>query len=910
VSAREATASPTHSAANAPPLDADAVRAHVEQRRRPLLERVAELPGPALEHIGQQLGREHAAIFDDLLARQFDATVARLERAELGTALAGVGGYGRGTLALGADLDLRVLTDDTGGATALAEALLYPLWDAGLDVGHQVVGVDDLLAAAREDLPTATCLLDWRHVAGDAALSQQLRERAAAGVFSASELSAFLDRLERAVAQRHRRFGGSVYLLEPDVRNGPGALRDVDVARWASRARWGASDLDDLIRLGVLVPRQVNAVALARERLWCIRNLLHALAGRRSDRLSFDQQEAIVEPLGYRGPVREAVERLMSDYYRAARTVSRFRDLILERARPTFRRRRPVQQELGHGVLLFDGEAMIGHGEQLRQQPVMALRVVEAALQHTVPLRASSRRLIVDACGDEAWCESLRADPEAGAIFRRLVCHTAETALKRGTAMREIHDLGLLLAMIPEFAPVVGRVHHDTYHVYTVDVHSVAAVDRLGEIIRGEVVVDDEQRPHWAGSLACRLATEIVNPCVMFFSTLLHDVGKAIGGRDHSERGAEMAQPITERLGLTAADTAAVCRLVRHHLSMYLVATRRDIDDPTTVSEFAGLVGNREGLRNLYLLTVSDLSTTSPTSMTSWKARMLDELFIATDRHFRDGAPEDEARLEAMRRDVLALNGEGDAARDFADGFMGSMPRRYLLSNPAQVVQAHAELTRAHLAGDARVSVALMPGDGDDAQQVGIVADDRPGVLAAITAALASSRLGVHAAQIYSLPRPGEGHGAVLAVDLFWVHHSDGAEGVRRCLPRLTRELEALLDGSVERHALERRARPRRRAKSQPPVPTRVLLDNRASPRHSVVEVIARDRPGLLFALAETLYQLGLVIEVAKIVTEGTRVVDVFYVSERDGKKVSLEQRGDDLRHALQQTIDQLDAQS
>lgn len=861
--------------------------------------------------LGSALGRRNARILDTLLASLFElhrglglagsegvegqASPALPPSAWGAVAIAGVGSYGRGAVALRSDLDIRLLARDTGAAAAVAEALLYPLWDMGVSIGHQVVTIDDLIEGARTDLPTATTLLDWRHIAGDASLSEALRRRAAETIFAHSELPGFIGRLSEEVRQRHGRFGGSVYLLEPDVKNGAGGLRDLDVAVWAVKARYGSSELLELVRVGAIMAREAVEIGRAAEMLWRIRNLLHAHAGRRSDRLTFDEQESIAALLGY-GDGGEAVERMMSEYYRCARTISRALDTSLTRATPVLTRKRRRDEDLGGGVRLFDGCVSLSDADLLRADPALAMRLVSEAAVRGVPLLPYAREALARACSDPAFCERLRASSEAKARFVELVATCKETSFYRGSAVRELHDIGLLLAMIPEFSPVVGRVHHDVYHVYTVDVHSVAAVDRLAALVRGELASEFP--------LACRLAAEIARPEMLFFATLLHDVGKAIGGTDHSQRGAVMAEDILRRLGLAEEDVAEACHLILKHLLMYHVATRRDLDDPATIAEFCGEVHGREGLRDLYLLTVADLSTTSPTSMTSWKARMLDELFLAADRAL-GGASSDGGRRSRAASDVLAaalaLPVSGEPAedelrirREFIIDYLDSMPERYLLANAPAAIAAHAELARKH--GSSPASVAIVPSRHPEAAEVCIIAADRPGLLAAITAAIAASRLEVHAAQIHSRALPadegggiaGEEKTPVQAVDLFWVRSaSEGVEGVARALPKLARDLGAILAGEVDANELAKRAKPSPYARRTPRVRTQVSIDDRASPRHTVIEVLTRDRPGLLFTIADALYRLGLSIAVAKINTEGTRVADVFYVSEVDGSKIA-----------------------
>ncbi|MFO0587586.1 MAG: [protein-PII] uridylyltransferase [Polyangiaceae bacterium] len=871
--------------------DFDAARAAIQARFRGSVTGAASGLSPLdAVAIGGELGRRNAAAYDELLSRLFAGMAARSQdrAAWSGVLFAAVGSYGRGAVALKSDIDVRLIASRPERASAAADALLYPLWDMGISVGHQVAAIDDLLDSARTDLPTATSLLDLRPIAGDTAPFDELRRRSTSGLFAHSELPRFVERLSTEVAQRHERFGGSVYLLEPDVKNGAGGIRDLDVVYWALKARFGFGEPRELVRrVGILVQREADQIEAAGELLWRVRNVLHARAGRRSDRLTFDEQEAMSALLGFGGDP-EAIEQMMSEYYRSARTVSRALDMILSLAAPVLHRKKPREEDLGGGVLLFDEHITTRDKELLRTDPALALRLVAAAIDRGMPLLPHTRDAIAGACTEPSFCAELRASPEAARLFLSLVATSKETRLRAGTVVRELYDLGLLLAMIPEFLPVVGRTHHDMYHVYTVDVHSVAAVARLSALVRGELA---QEHP-----LACRLAAEIARPEMLYFATLLHDVGKAIGGTDHSTRGADMAAPILARLGMPPEDVAEACHLIRKHLVMYHVATRRDVDDPATITEFSREVkGSRETLRDLYLLTVADLSTTSPTSMTSWKARMLDELYLATDGAL-GGAVSRDARVAKAAAEVMEAAEQMPAKdpseraerRAFTHRYLASMGDRYLLSNAPLAIANHGEVVRKHAQN--LVSVSLVPSRHPGAAEICVVAPDQPGLLAKITAALAASRLEVHAAQIYSRRVDGAPPEAEFqAVDIFWVRdRGDGVSGVARSVAKLSADITSLLTGAKDAVELAQKRYQGSLRRATPKVRTQVTVDDRASRTHTVIEVFAEDRPGLLFAIAETLYELGLSIAVAKINTEGTRVADVFYVSEgRDGAKVS-----------------------
>ncbi|MEO6572476.1 MAG: HD domain-containing protein, partial [Polyangiaceae bacterium] len=522
------------------------------------------------------------------------------------------------------------------------------------------------------------------------------------------------------------------------VKGGNGGLRDLDGVRWAARARYRVGEPGDpqniwreLVRLGVFVGRESQELTDAETFLWRVRNRLHAHADRKSDRLTFDEQETIALEMGYVTGDSESddaralgAERLMQDYYLHARTVTRARERMFERARPPRKRSRMADADLGQGVRLFDGHVTLAGSAELAQDPPLALRVYAACIRHDAPVLPFAREVIARATSDPGFAEALRASREANDLFADLICTVAESRMRSGSIAGELHDVGLLLAMIPEFLPVTGRVHHDTYHVYTVDVHSVAALDCLRSLARGELA--------HVHPLASRLAAEIARPRPLFLATLLHDVGKgypdATGSRkNHSQSGAELCDRILPRLGLCEEDVAEARALVAQHLSMYHIATRRDLDDPNTIQDFCKDVRGREGLRDLYLLTVADITTTSPTAMTSWKSRMLEELYLASDRYLFGGRPSqiDVERLERVREAAAKLWIGPPSA---LDGFVRSMPERYLLANTPDAIVAHAKVALDRRASP--VHAALVPSKHPEFSELCVIAEDRPGLLA------------------------------------------------------------------------------------------------------------------------------------------------------------------------------------
>jgi [protein-PII] uridylyltransferase len=523
-------------------------------------------------------------------------------------------------------------------------------------------------------------------------------------------------------------------------------------------------------------------------------------------------------------------------------------------------------------------------GADLRASPALAFRVHAEAVKRGLRVAPAAREEIARAAADPIFASALRSSPEAKETFLALLSTVAEGPM--GSIVGALHDAGLLLAMVPEFSPVVGRVHHDAYHVLTVDAHSVAAVDCLRALVRGELA---ELHP-----VATRIAAELERPRVPFLATLLHDFGKgypdASGSRaDHSRRGAELCEVVLPRLGLAADEAEDVRALVLLHLVMYRIASRRDLDDPRSIAELATLVGGREALRHLYLLTVADVSTTSPTAMTAWRARMLEELYLRTDAWLAGRGPgRDDERAAARREEAAAA--ALPAARARVRAFARSMPDRYVLAHAPRAIAAHAEV--AHARGDARWAVGLTAPIEAGVGELCVVAEDAPGLLSRIAAALASCRLDVLAAQVQTRARPrADTRLDTEAVDVFRFRAPEGATA-DRLLESLRRALRRVLDEGVgEEERFAPASREAARLRRGPAVPPRVVLDERASPTHTIVEVVAGDVPGLLHRLARALYEVRLDVAFSKIHTEGNKAIDVFYVTERGGGKAEGRER-------------------
>jgi [protein-PII] uridylyltransferase len=814
--------------------------------------------------------------------------------------LVAVGGYGRRLVAPNSDVDVVFLADNPGDEriARLAEGVLYPLWDAGVQIGHAVRGVEETLDLSKSDIRTSTTLLDLRHVAGDRSLIQELIERARTEIFDA-DLDAFISALETDTQSRHERYGGTLFLREPELKLGRGGLRDLDVVNWVARARWGVERMEDLVPLGFLSQHEWMDLAAAQEHFWMVRNRLHVINRRRHDRLTFEDQESVAALLGYRDGVRLGVEQFMQTHYRRARTIARLIDRMPERARRSGRKPPVTIREVARNVFVHDGQITLRR-DALASDIPLALRFYSAVVNEGFPPEPESRDAIVLQTAKAEYCQTLRRDRDAIARFCELLTEAASPALRRGSVLEELHEVGLLVALIPEFESILGRVPHDAYHAYTADVHALLTVDRLRAIARGELAAEFP--------VVSRCAAELPRPLPLYAAALLFELGA--GHPDSpAKHAAAVAGPVCERLGLSAADIKHAQWLIASHPSFYNWALRRDISDPDTLSEIAREVQTVDRLRDLYLLTFCSASTANPTAMTAWNARMLQELWLNVS-DLIEGRRASSDYVESLREQVLADVPERSERQAVAT-FLAEMPERYLLASASADIRAHAQIAGDTTSGP---RVSIRRADDEGSLEVVVVIDDRPGLLANLAAALSIHRYDVVSAQLYTRTRAGAGadtRTADQAFDIFHVSRRDmtlgydddtAAEAALLC-----KTLTDLIGGQVSAQAVVgRRSKLPTWAKTGPRIKTEIGVDNKASNIYTVVDVYTRDRPELLFAIANTLHEHGLSIALAKVNTEGRRVADVFYVQTAAGGKLAKGQLAL-LSEALRETIHKLD---
>ncbi|MDR6182474.1 [protein-PII] uridylyltransferase [Asaia bogorensis] len=857
-----------------------------------------------------------AQLMDGAIASLFDLSRVATKAPADGLSLCATGGYGSGLLAPYSDIDLLFLTDEIPApeTTAQIEYMLYFLWDLGVRVGHATRSIEGCLQAAAEDLTIRTTLLDARRITGAERLFVELGTR-----FSRSEanaLSFIHDKIDER-EKRHKRFGDNPYMVEPNIKEGRGGLRDLQTLNWMTRVFQDSSDINPahphrphepvFTTLGLLTEQEANRARRAWNFLWTIRLHLHYIAGRADERLAFDVQPVIGGRMGYAGHGRQqGVERFMRHYFLTTREVMRLTRIlepsIMERLQG------PVREAPYQGTTLTPAEAT--HFRLINDQiapadaqcfendPRLMVRMLDAAFQDNLELHPTAIQQLIR---NERRIASLRDDPMTMRVFLSLLMRPTEMNREHARPsgadwLTILNDTGFLGALLPDWSRIVGQMQFDTYHIYTVDEHNIEAVRMLGWIEAGAMA---DEIP-----LVYDLARDMQSRRAMYVATLLHDVAKGRGG-DHSVLGAEVAQHVCPQLGLDAEETETVSWLILHHLLLSQTAFRRDIDDPRTILDLADIIQSPERLRLLLLLTIADMRAVSPNVWNAWKATLLRELYSRVAEVLEGGlaATERDERVSHAKelvRDGLLQQG---VAADQAEHFLTLGYAGYWLGFDADTHIRHARLVLDSEIHSAPLTIEATPIPQRDVTEITIFSADHSGLFSQIAGGLAVAGASIVDARIHTL---SDG----MALDTFWVQDSNGrAFDTPLQLARLNSLIEQALSsrlaiGAELDRLADQRATRRMRAIH---VPARVVIDNRASERHTIIEINGRDRPGLLYDITRTISEQSLQISSAHITTYGMRAVDVFYVRDLVGTKVTSETRMAEIRTALLATMNQDD---
>ena len=843
----------------------------LDEGRAEIRRRIAATPGRGLEIASAQ-----SFLTDQILRLAYDATVGSLYGRDNPSAaericLVAVGGYGRAEMAPYSDVDIMFLCPlrQTAWVEQVVEAILYILWDLGLKVGHSTRTVDDMIRMAKGDLTVKTALLEARYLWGDQQLYDEASRRFATDIM-AGEARAFIAEKLAERDERHRRMGDSRYVVEPNIKDGKGGLRDLQTLFWIGKFAFQVREAHELVAKGLFTAQEYRQFQRAQNHLWAVRINLHDLAGRAEERLTFDMQRELAVRMAYANrPGMSAVERFMRHYFLTARTVGGLTALFLAHLEERFARsawmpklkRRPRRL---NGFRLARGRIEAPGDDFFQADPVRLIELFQLAAQEGLEIHPMTMR---QAARDEGLItEKVRQDRRANQLFLEVLTSPRDPE----TVLRWMNEAGVFGRFVPDFGRVVAKMQYDMYHHYTVDEHTIRAIGLLSRIEKGEM---KDEHP-----LSSAIIRQIVSRRVLYVAVLLHDIAKGRGG-DHSILGEEVARRLCPRLGLTAAETDTVAWLVRQHLLMSATAFKRDLADFKTILDFVEVVASAERLRLLLVLTVVDIRAVGPGVWNGWKAQLLTTLYNSAEEVLRLGHKQTgrHERVQARQRRLQQVMGWSDDrfsayARRFADS--------YWLAEPADVLAANMALVDDADRAEQAITIRSQPDVAAGTTLVTVYAMDHPGLFYRIAGGIALGGATIVDARIHTT-RDG------MALDNLTIQDPLGGpfdEPER--LARMEQAIRDSLAGKVRlADRLTAKPLPRRRQEAFRVVP-QLFIDNKASNRFTVVEVNALDRPALLYALTYALYGAKVTIHSAHVATYGERAVDTFYLTDLTGEKI------------------------
>ena len=858
-------------AAKARPRVVELLRGALADGRDEIARRLAEHPGA-----GHDSAEVQAFLVDQLIRVIHDHVTGDVYASHNRTSgerlsIMAVGGFGRGEMAPHSDVDVAFITPgkQTSWCEQVIEATLYFLWDLGLKVGHSSRSLDDVVRMGRSDLTIRTALLEGRYVWGDQALFDEAQSRFWAEVVAGTERQYVAEKLAER-NDRHKRLGDSRYVVEPNVKEGKGGLRDLHTLYWIGKYIHHVRDVSELIDVGLLTGSEYRAFRRAENFFWAVRCHLHTITGRTEDRLTFDLQREVAARMQFADrPGKSAVERFMQYFFLQAKRVGHLTGLFLAQLDEQFAKKQPrgllagfrARRRVVKGYPVYGGKISVPSDTWFTEDPVRLIEIFVVADANRLELHPDAMRL---ALRHARAVDAVRTDPRANALFLDLLTsrHDPETAL------RWFNEAGVFGRFIPDFGRVNAQMQFDMYHHYTVDEHTIRAVGLMARIEKGEMKADHP--------LASGIVHKIQHRNVLYVAILLHDIAKGRRG-DHSVLGAEVALKLCPRLGMSEEETHLVAWLVSQHLLMSAVAFKRDLADWKTITDFVASVQSVERLRLLAMLTIVDIRAVGPGVWNSWKRQLIHELYDAAEERLRLGhVQHGRTQRVAAKQAVVAerLGARSALAAKYARQFNDA----YWIAEPDDIIAMN--ITQLDAAGGAPLDVHCEYYAARGATLVTVIAADHPGLFYRIAGGIHLAGGNIIDARIHTT-RGG------MAVDNFLVQDPLGrpfSEDAQ--LARIKTMIADALTGRVKlvtQLAARPSARPRASAFDVRPA---AEFDNQASNRFTVVEVNARDRPALLSRLARALFEAKLMVHSAHIATYGERAVDTFYVTDLLGEKV------------------------
>jgi len=857
-----------------------------------LQERVAGLTERFLRRRQPDFMKQHSRALDDYFEQAFERSMIgpRMEINKNPYAIIALGGYGREEQSLHSDVDLLFLFSRRIPAEAenLIREMIYPLWDIGMDVGYATRSLKECLTLAAKDLNVLTPILDARFICGMSMLYSELMSRLREKVIRKNS-ERMLREIVAYTRARHCQYGDSAHLLEPNLKEGQGGLRDYHSMLWMAKLNVDLRQPRDLEYFGLLSHAEFQNLWDALGFIWDVRNHLHHVSRRKCDQLHFESQISIADRFKFKPEAgQQPVERFLGELHRRMESVKQQHLMLLHelgvdkkggrRVAP----RIPVEgiEALSGGMLNFTGP------EAILKRPELLIRIFEEGIRLKAPLSAEAKRLVKEFVYliDPGY----RSAPEIVRTFERILI-----SAEAGGLLDDLLSTGFLEAFIPEFQGISNRIQYDEYHLYPVDKHLLRTVHIIQQL-SGE---DRSGEPLFA-----RLHRELKNKVLLMWAALLHDVGKGAPTPDHSESGADMVRRILTEKGLTPEEVAAVVFLVREHLYLIKTATRRDIHDEETAIACARRIKDAERLKMLYLLTVADSMATGPAAWNDWTSHLLREFFLKVLNILEKGELASDKATAAIetKRNALVMTAASGDARQRIEALLPALSPRYLLATPAEQIASHIELFQRLQTTD--FVWDIQPSSKGATRKVTICAQDRPGLVASMAGVFTLNNINILDVQVFTWRNR-------TALDVFEVTPPPDTIFEAEKWRRAGENLHAVLAGTLDlaaalRPRLEaaRGVKPRTARR-----PHRVRVDNTSSSFFTIIEVFTYDFPGLLYSVSDVLFRCELDIWVAKIATKVDQVVDVFYVRDLSGQKVDDAGRVAAIKEALLHQLPQLD---
>ena len=849
---------------------------------------------------GPELAAANSYLVDKIIAVVFEYVDGSVFPAGSPTsadklALIAVGGYGREEMAPFSDVDVSFLHPWklTPRAEQVIEYLLYMFWDLGFSVGYSTRSIDESIARAKKDATICTSLLEARFLCGDQVLFLQLQNRFKSEVIAGGR-SDFLAAKLAERDTRHALMGDSRYVVEPNIKDGKGGLRDLHTLFWIARYLYNIVRIDDMAKSGVLRPEEIKIFRRAHTFLWTVRFHLHYSAGRAEERLTFDQQPIVAKEMNYADrPNAAGVERFMKYYYRVAKDVGNLTRIFCAALEVEHQHHRTLRIPwIGQsnrkldGFVVARGRLNITTEDTFDVDPVKMIDLFRLAQKHQLDIHPHALRLITRSL--KKIDSQLRSNKLANQHFREILTSRIDPE----TTLRRMNEAGVLGRFILDFGRVVAQMQHDMYHSYTVDEHTIFAVGVLSSIENRKLV---DEFP-----LATEIVGDLLSRDVLYLALFLHDIGKGRGG-NHSIIGARIARKLGPRLGFSPEDTETVAWLVEHHLLFSNTAFKRDIGDPKTVHDFLEVVQSLERLRLLLVLTVADIRAVGPRVWNGWKGQLMSDLYHEAAAELSAGR----TRFDRGERVDLAKSALRTALANWSDEEKEAYVRRgypsYWLSFDTETHVRHANFIRDADGSEQAFSMNVRVDPSRSVTEVTVYCPAHHGLFSGIAGAMAVSGVNIVDARVCSTT---DG----MALDVFSIQDSAG-NAVER--PGHLKKLRTTMEETLTKdfkpaHALAKQTSLPSRTKVLTIAP-RVLVDNNASATYTVVEVNARDKGGLLYEITRTLGNLRLSIGAARITTYGVRAVDVFYVKDMFGMKVTNDIHIERIQSTLIHVLTQLD---